>query len=73
LAAEEWNAFWSFVIEQGQGAKAPSPWFSIINLYGGAGSQINVPLSNSSAYPDRDALWVFQVSLHSYTFLSSPG
>lgn len=69
LAAEEWNAFWSFVIDQGQGAKAPSPWFSIINLYGGAGSQINVPLSNSSAYPDRDALWVFQVSLHSCIFL----
>ena len=35
-------------------------WFSIFNLYGGPGSQINVPAVSSSAYSDRSALWVVQ-------------
>lgn len=36
------------------------PWFSIINLYGGPDSQINVHPSSGSAYSDRSALWVIQ-------------
>ena len=35
-------------------------WFSIINLYGGPNSQINVIPSTSSSYSDRANLWVFQ-------------
>ena len=35
-------------------------WFSIIDLYGGPDSQINVPSASSSAYSDRSSLWVFQ-------------
>jgi hypothetical protein len=61
LTEDQLTSFWSYVINQG--SNAPSPWFSIINLYGGPGSQINVPSPNSSAYSDRDALWVLQACL----------
>ena len=51
--------YFAYIIANG--TNAPNPWFSIINLYGGPDSQINLPsLSNSSAYSDRDALWVLQ-------------
>lgn len=36
------------------------PWFSIINLYGGPDSQINIRDDSFSAYSDRSALWVIQ-------------
>lgn len=36
------------------------PWFSIINLYGGPDSQINIRDNSFSAYSDRSALWVIQ-------------
>jgi hypothetical protein len=50
------KSFFSYVIvNQGAG-----PFFSIINLYGGPNSQINAPPPVSSAYSDRQALWVFQ-------------
>jgi FAD binding domain len=58
LAALE--SFWGYVINKGQ--SFPS-WFSIINLYGGRDSQINVQPLAPSSYADRDALWVFQVCL----------
>jgi hypothetical protein len=49
-------SFWSYIIaNQGRG-----PFYSIINLYGGPSSQINIPSPSSSAYSDRNALWVFQ-------------
>ena len=72
LTQGELTSFWSYALNEGR--NAPSPWFSIINLYGGAGSQINVQSPDSSAYSDRDALWVFQVpptqsSVISYTML----
>lgn len=35
-------------------------WFSIINLYGGADSQINAIPSSSASYADRSSLWVIQ-------------
>jgi hypothetical protein len=48
--------FFSYIIDNhGKG-----PFYSIINLYGGPGSAINTPSSQSSAYSDREALWVFQ-------------
>lgn len=59
LAALE--SFWGYVINQGR--SSVSPWFSIINLYGGIDSQINVQPVAPSSYADRDALWVFQVCL----------
>jgi hypothetical protein len=59
LNEEQLESFWRFVTEEGVGAEYP--WFSIANLYGGFGSQINVPKSDDSASSDSDALWVFQV------------
>ena len=50
--------YFDYIIQHG--VNAPSPWFSIINLYGGPDSQINVPSPSSSAYSDRRALWVAQ-------------
>ena len=35
-------------------------WFSIINLYGGADSQVNAVPASSAAYADRSSLWVIQ-------------
>lgn len=61
LTQAKLTSFWSYALNEGR--NAPSPWYSIINLYGGASSQINVPSPDSSAYSDRDALWVFQVRL----------
>jgi hypothetical protein len=58
LAALE--SFWGYVINQGRSFPG---WFSIINLYGGRDSQINIQPLAPSSYSDRDALWVFQVSL----------
>ena len=52
------NSYFTYIIQNG--VNAPSPWFSIINLYGGPDSQINVPSPSSSAYSDRSALWVLQ-------------
>jgi len=50
------SSFFSYIMKtQGKG-----PFYSIINLYGGPGSAINKPSPDSSAYSDRDALWVFQ-------------
>lgn len=37
-------------------------YYSIINLYGGPGSQVNTKDTTFSAYKDRDSLWVFQNS-----------
>jgi hypothetical protein len=52
------TAYFDYIISQG--ASAPTSWFSIINLYGGPGSQINAKDSNFAAYSDRNALWVAQ-------------
>ena len=49
--------YFSYIISSSANAGS---WFSIINLYGGPGSQINVPAVGSSAYSDRSALWVIQ-------------
>ncbi|KAB8304310.1 hypothetical protein EYC80_003720 [Monilinia laxa] len=58
LTSTQLASFFNFILNEGK--NAPSPWYTIINLYGGPGSQINVPSSDSSAYSDRGALWVFQ-------------
>lgn len=53
-------SFWQYIINKGQSISSIGSWFTIINIYGGYDSQINVPAVGSSAYGDRDALWVFQ-------------
>lgn len=52
------TSYFTYIIQNG--VNAPNPWYSIINLYGGPDSQINVPSPSSSAYSDRSALWVLQ-------------
>ncbi|KAL8954546.1 MAG: hypothetical protein Q9183_007060, partial [Haloplaca sp. 2 TL-2023] len=47
---------------------APSPWYTILNLYGGLDSQINAKPTSFSAYSDRTALWVLQ----NYGYTASP-
>lgn len=59
LTSAALTSFFNYMVKQGR--NPPSPWFSIINLYGGANSVINKPAVGSSAYSDRDALWVIQV------------
>ncbi|KAM0183970.1 hypothetical protein ACHAPF_000415 [Botrytis cinerea] len=58
LTSTQLTSYFTYILNQGR--SAPSPWYTIIDLYGGADSQINVPSSDSSAYSDRDAHWVFQ-------------
>ncbi|PQE16954.1 glucooligosaccharide oxidase protein [Rutstroemia sp. NJR-2017a BBW] len=66
LTNAQLTSFFSFLINKGR--NAPGDWYSIIDLYGGAGSQVNVPSADASAYSDRDAHWVIQ----NYAFTSSP-
>lgn len=56
LTTESILRFFSYIIEN----RGKGPFYSIINLYGGPGSAINTPAPDSSAYADRDALWVIQ-------------
>lgn len=60
LTEDAVRSFFNYVITTGRSQS--ESWFSIINLYGGLDSQINTQSSDSSAYSDRDSLWVFQVS-----------
>jgi hypothetical protein len=55
LASTTLDAFYDYIKEG-----AATPYFVIINLYGGPGSQINTKDTNFAAYNDRDSLWVFQ-------------
>ncbi|KAK7530709.1 uncharacterized protein J3D65DRAFT_133401 [Phyllosticta citribraziliensis] len=56
LTAEALTSYFSYMIN----TPAPTSWYSIINLYGGPDSQINVRDSSFAAYSDRSALWVAQ-------------
>jgi hypothetical protein len=47
-----------FTYIQEHGVNPKNDWFSIINLYGGPDSQINVKDTNFAAYKERDSLWV---------------
>ena len=51
------NNYFNYIISSSANAGS---WFSIVNLYGGPDSQIDVPSPSSSAYSDRSALWVIQ-------------
>ncbi|KAI9789690.1 MAG: hypothetical protein M1816_005865 [Peltula sp. TS41687] len=54
------ESYFNYIITTGR--RTRTPWFSIINLYGGADSRINnLPAGTPpSAYAHRDSLWVFQ-------------
>jgi hypothetical protein len=56
LTADALKSYFSYMIEK----KAPTPWFSIINLYGGPGSAINKKDIDFAAYSHRSMLWVAQ-------------
>jgi hypothetical protein len=56
LTTDAIRSFWSYIIaKQDKGL-----FYSIISLYGGPNSQINVPSPNTSASSGQAALWVFQ-------------
>ena len=58
LTAAALTSYFTYI--KNQGVNPPAPWFSIINLYGGADSQINTKDVNFAAYSDRGSLWVAQ-------------
>jgi hypothetical protein len=58
LNASALNSYFSYMIQQGP--SSPTPWYSIINLYGGPGSAINSKNTTFSAYAHRDTLWVVE-------------
>ncbi|KAF4595443.1 glucooligosaccharide oxidase [Ophiocordyceps camponoti-floridani] len=60
LTKEAITAYLKYAVNQGAKVKSPSSWYSIVNLYGGPDSQIDVYNSSWSAYGNRDSLWVFQ-------------
>jgi len=49
------RAFWSYIL-----AHPGEPFRSVINLYGGPNSAVNIPSSDSTAFAHRDAMWVFE-------------
>lgn len=51
--------YFTYLMEKGKDPNTGA-WFSIPNLYGGEDSQINSKDTKFAAYPDRDALWIFQ-------------
>lgn len=59
LTEEAFFSYFTYILEKG--IPGPSPWFSIVNLYGGPDSQISSnPNAGFSSYPDRETLWVLQ-------------
>ncbi|KAF2756538.1 FAD-binding domain-containing protein [Pseudovirgaria hyperparasitica] len=52
--------YFTYAATQGATVAAPSSWFSIVNLYGGPDSQINIYDAEWSSYKDRDSIWVVQ-------------
>jgi hypothetical protein len=57
LTIEAWT---SFVNYAKQSSSPGVNWYSIIDLYGGADSQISTKDVDFAAYSHRDALWTFQ-------------
>jgi hypothetical protein len=63
LTNDQMEGYFRTIIEQGkklQGGK----WRSRISLWGGAHSQINEANPKSSAFGERDTLWVIEVCFH---------
>ncbi|KAI1411529.1 putative glucooligosaccharide oxidase [Hypoxylon sp. FL1857] len=56
---EALTSFFTYLLDQG--ARAPVSYFILVDLYGGADSQINNKDLSFSAFAHRDALWVIQL------------
>ncbi|KAI0836182.1 putative glucooligosaccharide oxidase [Hypoxylon sp. FL0890] len=56
---EALTSFFTYLLDQG--ARAPVSYFILIDLYGGADSQISNKDLDFSAFAHRDALWVAQL------------
>ncbi|KAI2469142.1 putative glucooligosaccharide oxidase [Annulohypoxylon bovei var. microspora] len=54
------NAFFTYLLNEG--SHAPVGYFILIDLYGGADSQIKAKDIDFSAFAHRDALWVIQIN-----------
>ncbi|KAI1370985.1 putative glucooligosaccharide oxidase [Hypoxylon crocopeplum] len=59
LTNEALTGFFTYLLNEGK--QAPVPYFILIDLYGGADSQINNKDLDFSAFAHRDALWVAQL------------
>lgn len=67
VSADAAKAYFDYIRKYGA-FNQTSGWYTIFDLYGGTGSQVNVPSSNSSAFPHRNTLWVFQHYGYAYNF-----
>lgn len=54
------RSYITYIANQGANPPAPVSWFAIINLDGGADSQINARGSDFSAYGHRNLMWTVQ-------------
>ncbi|KAI1644979.1 putative glucooligosaccharide oxidase [Daldinia loculata] len=59
FTTESLTDFFTYLLDQG--ARAPISYFILVDLYGGADSQINAKDQSFSAFAHRDALWVTQL------------
>ena len=60
LSAAALTSHLTYVADQGADPPAPVSWFAIINLDGGADSQINARDAGFSAYGHRNLMWTVQ-------------
>lgn len=60
FSAAALRSYITYIANQGANPPAPVSWFAIINLDGGADSQINVRAADFSAYGHRNLMWTVQ-------------
>lgn len=60
FSAAALRSYITYIANQGANPPAPVSWFAIINLDGGADSQINVRDADFSAYGHRNLMWTVQ-------------
>jgi FAD/FMN-containing dehydrogenase len=60
FSAAALRSYIAYIANQGANPPAPVSWFAIINLDGGADSQINVRDADFSAYGHRNLMWTVQ-------------
>lgn len=60
FSAAALTSYLTYIANQGANPPAPMSWFAIINLDGGADSQINARSVDFSAYGHRNLMWTVQ-------------
>ena len=60
ITHEAFVTYFDYIIANAGAINGTSSWFSILDLYGGAGSQINAVPSGATSFPHRDRLFSFQ-------------